>query len=113
LIHGPAGLPWQAGRRGEAEPLFRQVVTDHQNFLPSRLALAGILLDTGDTWEALEHFRAATTLNPQRPEAWLGMGMASLALGRRAEARAYADRGMGVGLKLPPIVSRVLEGGTL
>jgi Flp pilus assembly protein TadD len=112
LIHELAGLLWQKGRGGEAEPLFRQVVTDHPDFLPSRLSLGGILLDRGDAREALEHFRAATTLNPERPEVWLGMTMASLALGRRAEARAYADRGKGVGLKLPPNVSRALEGGT-
>ena len=112
LIHELAGLVWQMGRKGEAEPLFRQVVTDHPTFLPSRLALGGILLDRGDAQEALEHFRAATALNPQSPEAWLGMAMATLTLGRRAEARAYADRGKGVGLKLPPDVSRALEGGT-
>ena len=112
LIHELAGRLWQMGRRGEAEPLFRQVVTDHPSFLPSRLALGGILLDRGDAREALEHFRAATALNPQSSEAWLGMAMASLALGRQAEARAYADRGKGVGLKLPPNVSRALERGT-
>ena len=112
LIHELAGLLWQMGRKEEAEPLFRQVVRDHPTFLPSRLALAGILLDRGDVQGALEHFRAATALNPQSPEAWLGMTMATLTLGRRAEARAYADRGKEVGLKLPPHVARALEGGT-
>lgn len=111
LIHELAGLLWQKGRSGEAEPLFRQVVTDYPDFLPSRLALAGILLDRGEARQALEHFRAATALNPRSPEAWLGMTMASLALGDRAEARVYADRGRRVGLRLPPNVSRALEGG--
>jgi len=111
LIHELAGLLWRFGRKGEAEPLFRQVVTDYPDFLPSRLSLGGLLLERGDAREALEHFRAATSLNPQNPQAWLGMVMATLSLGRRAEARAYADRGKGVGLTLPPHVSRALEGG--
>lgn len=113
LIQELAGLLWQLGRRSEAEPLFRQVVGDYPDFLPARLALGGILLDRGDAQEALEHFRAATALNPKSPQAWLGMTMATLTLGRRAEARVYADRGKAVGLILPPHVSRALEGGAL
>ena len=99
------------GRKGETESLFRQVVRDHPDFLPSRLALGGLLLDRGDAQEALEHFRAATALDPQSPQAWLGMVMATVTLGRRAEARSYAERGKGVGLTLPPDVARALEGG--
>jgi len=112
LIQSLAGLLWQMGRREEAEPLFRQVIADYPGFLPSRLALGGILLDKGDAREALDHFRVATELNPESPQAWLGMTMASLALGRPAEARAYADRAKRLGLKLPPDVSRALGGGT-
>jgi len=112
LIHDLARLLWQMGRKVEPEPLLRQVVKDHPSFLPSRLALGGLLLDRGDANEALEHFRVASTLDSRSSQAWLGMAMAASALGRQAEARAYADRGKAIGLTLPADMSRAVEGAT-
>ena len=103
LLH-LGGLLWQIGRREEAERLVRRVVIVHPDFIDSRLALGGLLLDGRRPEQALEQFRAASTLEPQNGLAWYGMARASAALGRADEARVYADRARSVGL--PPHVPR-------
>jgi Tfp pilus assembly protein PilF len=103
LLH-LGGLLWQIGRRQDAERLVRQVVTVYPDFVRSRLALGGFLLEGGRPEQALEQFRAASALEPQNGLAWLGMARASAVLGRLEDARLYADRARSAGLPgaLPP-----------
>ncbi len=107
LIHNLAVLLWQAPRVDQAEALFRQIVTRRPDYFPSRVALGRLLLESGRASEALEEFRVASTVTPGSPWGWFGMARASWALGRREEARAYADRGMRL---LPKASSRDREG---
>ena len=112
LTHNLGGILLQAGRVEEAESLFRQIIADRPEFFPSHLALGGILLERGRPGEALELFRRAGAIRPDSAMAWFGMARASLALGRVTEARAYADRARGMGLRLPEEFLRSLERGT-
>ncbi len=102
----------QAGQVGEAESLFRQIIADHPDFFPSHLALGEILLERGRPAEALELFRRAGAIKPDSAMAWFGMARASLALGHVEEARVYAEKARGAGLKLPEEFSRTLERST-
>jgi Tfp pilus assembly protein PilF len=111
LTNALGGLLWQLGRVEEAELLFRQVIAEHPDFFRSHLALGGILLERGRPGEALELFRRAGAIRPDSARAWFGMARASLALGRVEEARAYAEKARGAGLKLPNDFTRALERG--
>jgi hypothetical protein len=92
LLHSLGGLLWQVGRRTDAERLFTQIVGDHPTFVPSRLALGGLLLERGAAGAALEEFRVASRLEPTHPLGWLGLARAAEMLGRAAEARTYRER---------------------
>ncbi len=85
----------QKGVLDAALALLREVVRDAPDSAAFQHRLADMLLESGDAEGALEHFRTAAEIAPERAEGWAGMGAAHLARGEFAEARSVLERSLG------------------
>lgn len=84
----------QAGRLGEAEALYRQIL-DIEPYHAGALHLLGVLAHTaGQHADAVSFIQRALTLDPQNPSAHSNLGEACLALGRIDEAVAHYRRAL-------------------
>ncbi len=85
----------QRGELDAALALVREVVRRAPESAAFQHRLADMLLESGDPQAALEHFRRAAEIAPERAEGWAGMGAAHLARGEFAEARSVLERSLG------------------
>ncbi len=96
------GLEHQlAGRRTEAESLYRQVLrVDSRN--ASALQLLGVLAtEAGDAQRAVELLRQSVAADPAQPAAFSNLGNALMALHRHADAVACFDRAIALRPRYP------------
>ncbi len=63
-----------AGFQNEAIPQFERVLQNEPNSVPAQAMLANGLLSLDRPREAAVHFRKLTTLTPNDPRAWFGLG---------------------------------------
>lgn len=84
----------QAGRLGEAEALYRQILAVQPQH-PGALHLLGVLAHTaGQPADAIGFIQQALALDPQNTSAHSNLGEACLALGRTDEAIAHYRRAL-------------------
>jgi len=98
----------RAGRLGEAEQLYRQVLTVAPHSPDANHNLGLIALQAGRRDIALPLFQTALAVNPLLPQFLVSYASTLLDLGRGAEARAALERGLRDGVS-PPALDALLE----
>jgi predicted O-linked N-acetylglucosamine transferase (SPINDLY family) len=81
----------QAGRLGEAEQLYRQVLAQDANHSHAHRLLGVLAAQAGRTDVAVELLRRAIALDPRDAEAYSNLGIALRDLGKLDDARAAFD----------------------
>jgi len=74
----------------------RRDVVESEEFGEAMSALGGALLSSGDGGRAIELYRRATVLSPEKPGAWLNLGGAYFALGDHAAALENFERSVAI-----------------
>jgi MoaA/NifB/PqqE/SkfB family radical SAM enzyme/Flp pilus assembly protein TadD len=82
-----ANRAYAAGRLGEAEALYRRILSVDQNNAEALHWLGTLALRAGRPDAALELLQRATRVAPRRAQAWSDLGTALIQLERLAEAR--------------------------
>lgn len=75
-----------------AEVAYKQSLACDDGYYDTHLNLGGVLQTQGKFHEAIEHFKRAAELDPQRAAAWNNLGMALKELGMFAESIAAYKR---------------------
>jgi tetratricopeptide (TPR) repeat protein len=73
------------GQFAEAQKLFEQALTVHNDFEEAHLGLASVLRSQGMHQEALPHLQKAISLNPQNEVSWYQLAQVERSLGNVAE----------------------------
>jgi len=76
----------QAGRLGEAETLYRKILSAEPGNFDANHLLGIVLSQTGDLAAGIEYIQKATASNPDVPEAWSNLGNALNSAGRTEDA---------------------------
>lgn len=77
-----------------ADALFAEILGMGAERADVRNAIGALYLGSGRYDQALEHFRAGTTIDSSNPLLWLNLGRTQLALGQKDTARASLERAL-------------------
>lgn len=87
-----AGLHYTRGRLADARDAWKQVTAMCPNLASAHMQLGEVLLDMGDSHEAVKEYSLATQLTPQDAGAWLNLATASHAAGELGRALGAAKQ---------------------
>jgi len=91
----------RAGRLGEAENIYRQVLAAQPNFAPAHSLLGVIVFQMGRREEGIGHIRRALEINPDDPQALANLGQLLREAGQYEEALKCCSRAIQVNAKFP------------
>lgn len=99
----------RAGRREDAERLYRVVLAAQPGQGTAHHNLAILLAERGETANALPHFQAAVQAEPSQGQYWISYVKALILAGRRQDAAAVLEQGRGLGLQGPVVDALLAE----